>query len=312
MSVPADRAAELAAALEALPGVSRLTAVPALDGATVVVTGEVEAAATDPVVDMLLAAGVRSSDFTLGRLETVAPTVARTVTRDEFSWYEVLGEARRTSYPFARYFALMAVAGALAAVGVLEGNAILIVGAMAVSPDLLPVCALCVGLVGRRRGLAWRSLTTLALGLLLAAVVAGLLTVVLDVVGLDPRLHHQRIGGIGTLVSGVDQFTVLIALAAGIAGMLSFQTRASSAVGVAISVTTIPASAFVGVALALDIPDQAWSALAVLGLNVAALTVSGAATLAVERRAHTLLARRRQRATPSPSLPPAPRATTTD
>lgn len=296
LSVSSDRAFEVSGLLDRMPGVHRLAATPALDDATVVVTGEVDSAATDTVVDALLDAHIPPSDFTLGRLEVVAPTGGRRVAQEEFSWYEVLGEARRTSYPFARYFALMAVAGAIAAIGVMENNGILIVGAMAVSPDLLPVCALCVGIVGRRWRLAWRSFSTLVLGLLFAAVVAGVFTALLEMVDLEPRLHAESVSGIGTLVGGVDQFTVLIALAAGIAGMLSFQTRASAAVGVAISVTTIPASAFVGVAIALGVPDRAWTALAVLVINVVALALSGAATLLVERRAHAAIERRHARA----------------
>ena len=49
----------------------------------------------------------------------------------------------------------------------------------------------------------------------------------------------------------VSNETVVVALAAGVAGMLALETRASSGVGVAISVTTIPASAYVGVAAGL-------------------------------------------------------------
>lgn len=46
----------------------------------------------------------------------------------------------------------------------------------------------------------------------------------------------------------LDAETILVALAAGVAGMLAVETRASMGVGVAISVTTIPAAAFLGVA----------------------------------------------------------------
>ena len=42
----------------------------------------------------------------------------------------------------------------------------------------------------------------------------------------------------------VNDATVGVALAAGVAGMLALETRASSAVGVAISITTIPAAAY--------------------------------------------------------------------
>ena len=52
----------------------------------------------------------------------------------------------------------MFVAGVIGCYGVIDGNAILIVGAMAVSPDLLPITAIGVGVVGRRLGLAARAL----------------------------------------------------------------------------------------------------------------------------------------------------------
>ena len=59
----------------------------------------------------------------------------------------MLGQARRNARPVARYLVFMIVAGVIAAYGVIEVNSILIVGAMAVSPDVLPVTAACVGLV---------------------------------------------------------------------------------------------------------------------------------------------------------------------
>jgi hypothetical protein len=77
---------------------------------------------------------------------------------------------------------------------------------------------------------------------------------------------------------------VLIALAAGVAAMLSFETRASAAVGVAISVTTIPASAYLGVAIGGGGIDHAMGALVVLVINVSLLILSGTLTLLVQRR----------------------------
>ena len=75
-----------------------------------------------------------------------------------------MGQARANSRPLARYLALINVAAVIAALGVITSSSILIVGAMAVSPDLLPICATCVGLVGRRSRLARRSFVTLTLG----------------------------------------------------------------------------------------------------------------------------------------------------
>ena len=84
---------------------------------------------------------------------------------DGFAWVEVMGQARANSRPLARYLALINVAAVIAALGVIKSSSILIVGAMAVSPDLLPICATCVGIVAGRRGLALaRRSLTLTLG----------------------------------------------------------------------------------------------------------------------------------------------------
>jgi hypothetical protein len=76
---------------------------------------------------------------------------------------------------------------------------------------------------------------------------------------------------------------VLVAAAAGVAAMLSFETGASAAVGVAISVTTIPASAYLGVAIGGGGIDEAAGALVVLLINVGLLIVAGSLTLLVQR-----------------------------
>jgi Domain of unknown function (DUF389) len=65
--------------------------------------------------------------------------------------------------------------------------------------------------------------------------------------------------------------------------MLAFETRASAAVGVAISVTTIPAAAYAGVAAGLGEGEDFVRGLAVLGVNVTALLVTGTATLMAQR-----------------------------
>ena len=49
--------------------------------------------------------------------------------------------------------------------------------------------------------------------------------------------------------------------------------------------TTIPAAAFLGVALGIGELDQSLSALAVLGANIAMMLVGGSAALAIQRAA---------------------------
>ena len=65
--------------------------------------------------------------------------------------------------------------------------------------------------------------------------------------------------------------------------MLALETRASSGVGVAISVTTIPAVGYFGVAVGLGERDKAIGALGVLGANVAMMVVGAVGTLLLQR-----------------------------
>jgi len=61
------------------------------------------------------------------------------------------------------------------------------------------------------------------------------------------------------------------------------ETRAGAAVGVAISVTTIPAAAYLGVALGIGELRTSLSGLAVLAANIAMMLVGGSLALAIQR-----------------------------
>ena len=109
-------------------------------------------------------------------------------------WADLLGQAGEHARPVARYLIFMAVAGVIASYGVLYGNSILIVGAMAVSPDLLPITAICVGLILRRGRLVRRAFVTLAVGLGVAGLAAGVLTASLDLLDLSQQGSRSEPG----------------------------------------------------------------------------------------------------------------------
>lgn len=292
LAVEDHRADAVTEALKRTGGVHRIVALnPERSGTGVVLAADVMPAVADRVMELIREWEVGEADYLLTRQEVIAPAPhghGRFRGEEQFAWVEVMGEARLHSRPLGRYLALMAVAAVVAALGVITDNPILIVGAMAVSPDILPVCAACVGIVGRRWALAMRASTTLVLGLLLVAGVGCGLAAVLDATDVIDGALHLGAGGLQTLGT-TDYSTVLVALAAGVAAMLTFETRAATAVGVAISVTTIPASALLGVAIGLGDFDTAGGAAVVLAVNVTLLIVSGSITLAVQ----TWLARRR-------------------
>lgn len=273
--------AMVAERLDELDDVSRVRRIDATRPEHSIVSAAVRPRAVDTTLEEVRRLGVSDGDITLTRVEVVGsmrggPADASLV------WADVIGTAWLNARPIARYLAFMLVAGVIGGYGVVDNNSILIVGAMAVSPDLLPITAIGVGIVARRPALAGGAFLTLAVGLGLAALAAALSTFVQDQLDLIPSgFSIEETGVLGGLTSISDE-TIAVALVAGIAGMLALETRASSGVGVAISVTTIPAAAYLGVAAGLGELDTAVGSLGVLGANVSMMIVGAVATLALQ------------------------------
>jgi uncharacterized hydrophobic protein (TIGR00271 family) len=270
--------ANLARRLEALPGARHISLhADETDGASLV-TADLRANAADPALIALEELEIQPEDIALVRLDTIGSDADGS---SALVWADVLGSARLRARRPARYFALMAAAGVIASLAVMNNSATLIVGAMAIAPDLLPITAACTGIVLLRPQLVGRGLATLAAGLGTAWLFAVLVSVFLDRFELLPQgFSLQEFSAAQTHVNAT---TILVALAAGVAGMLAVETRTSSAVGVAISVTTIPAVAYLGVALGIGQLDTSLSALAVLAANVALMLIGGSLALATQR-----------------------------
>ncbi len=276
---------ELVGALKRTTGVHRVTSEPDACQKGWVVSADLSPVAADRVLSSLQGIGIDRDDYVIVRQDVIAPRfgpASLTHAEEGFSWAEVMGEARANSRPIARYVILMMVAGWLAALGVISSSSILIIGAMAVSPDLLPVCATCVGIVGKRLGLAGRAFGTLTFGMFLVMVVAAVVAIGLEAVGILDGPATDYLGGLRGLAE-VSYTTIMVAMAAGVAAILSFETRAAATVGVAISVTTMPASAFFGVAMGLGETSRAYGALEVLAINLVLLVATGTLTLAIQR-----------------------------
>lgn len=280
---PSARIARVAECVDAIPGSRHVLVMRDGSLGPGLVTADVTGDAADAALAALRELEVPSEDVELLRLDSIGPaSMSAHRPLGGVVWADLLSQAGANARPLARYVVFMAVAGVIAAFGVIYDNQILIVGAMAVSPDTLPVTATCTAVVLGRWRLAARALTTLTVGLVVAGVVAAAMTATL--------------GGLGLLVAGFDVAqrgleglqevnvsTPIVAFAAGVAAILALETRASAAVGVAISVTTIPASAFLGVAVGVGEAGEALGALAVLAINVVMLVAGGCLTLIVQR-----------------------------
>ncbi len=215
---------------------------------------------------------------------------------DSVVWEEVDTRTAGMTALSWTFLALTVLAMFIAMAGILQGNPILIVGAMIVGPDFGPVAGVCVAAVERRPRLAGRSLTALAGGFALGIALSVLTALTLRAAGAFPsRLVEapSHLPQAVALVTGPPGFfTFFVACCAGITGMVSLSTtRAGALIGVLVSVTTVPAAANFALALAYARWPTALGSAAQLGANIVTLLVAGTAWLAVQRG---VFARRRQ------------------
>jgi uncharacterized hydrophobic protein (TIGR00271 family) len=219
--------------------------------------------------------------------ELAAQAERREPSRANFSpiWEEAEARIRERGTYRPSWFALLAIAGIIGAVGILTNSQILIVGAMVVGPEYGAMIGVALGIDQRDAEPIRRGLNALFFGFLLAIVVTLLFSLVIRGFDLQPRAFEIGIRPVSDLIDSPNAFSVIVAVLAGIVGVVSLtEARASTLIGVFVSVTTIPAAADVGLALAFEDWGEARGALLQLLVNVVILIVVGAIGLRVQRR----------------------------
>ncbi|MGI5197514.1 DUF389 domain-containing protein [Streptomyces sp. CA-288835] len=199
---------------------------------------------------------------------------------DAVLWEHLADATHEESTLSVTYIAFITLATMIAACGVVLDNAILIVGAMAVGPEFGPLAGLCTALVRRTPRLALRSAIALLVGFAFAMGVTVLFSDFMDAVGLftEDRLESERPNT--AFVYAPDWFSFVVAVLAGTAGTLSLTSAKSGAlVGVAISVTTVPAAANAAVALSYGDTKQMVGSTEQLLLNLLGIILAGTLTL---------------------------------
>ena len=236
---------------------------------------------------------VEDIDSQISAVAIRAEKAAKGLPSDAVVWEEVQSQTSENVELSGSFLAFMVVATLIAAVGILTDQLILIIGAMVVGPEFGPLAGICVALVHKRRDLARRSLVALAVGFPVAILGSLVLSLALDATSLVPEGYSQQNHPFTDFISSPDEFSAIVAVLAGVAGVLSLTSAKSGAlVGVLISVTTIPAAATIGVAVALGDGQEGVGALAQLALNLCAIVLAGVTVLYLQRRLY--LRRKRQ------------------
>ncbi|MFJ6798661.1 DUF389 domain-containing protein [Streptomyces sp. NPDC091268] len=294
MITPTDRTDDVLAVISKTVGTTHLVVLPgaARDPRGDLVLCDVAREAGDELLQELRELGIDRDGsisvddvaLSLSKSADAAEEEAPGEGADAVLWEQLAEASHEESTLTITYAAFMILATMIAACGVVLDNAVLIVGAMAVGPEFGPLAGICTGLVRRAAKPTARSLVALLVGFASAIVATTLFSLAMD--GLD-LFHRGMLDDPRPNTSFIwqpDPFSFVVALLAGAAGVLSLTSSKSGAlVGVAISVTTVPAAANAAVALAYGEFAQMWGSAEQLLLNLLGIVLAGTVTLLAQK-----------------------------
>ena len=245
--------------------------------------------AVEPVLDSLREAGLDDSSYTVvveantvvsRKFEQLEAEYAEEKDEDQIARDELVAAADSLA-PSTRTYVIMTVVSALiATAGLLLDSPAVVVGSMVIAPLVGPAMAASVGTVVDDREMFARGLRLQIAGLLLAIGTAFVFAFAVREINLIPPLADvTAIPEVRERVAP-DFLSLIIAIGAGIAGIVSLTTGVSAAlVGVMISVALIPPAATVGIGLAWGQPMVSFSSAVLVLVNVLSINLSALVVL---------------------------------
>jgi uncharacterized hydrophobic protein (TIGR00341 family) len=164
------------------------------------------------------------------------------------------------------YLVLVALSTIVAAIGLVEDNVAVVIGAMVIAPLLGPNLALALGAALGDAGLIRKSLTTGAVGIGLAVVLSTVLGALWPFTVVSRELLAR---------TDVGFSSIALALAAGAAAVLSLTTGLPSVlVGVMVAVALLPPAAALGLTIGHGRLDLAAGAALLLAVNIVCINLA--------------------------------------
>ncbi|MDQ0986396.1 DUF389 domain-containing protein [Streptomyces sp. V2I9] len=292
--VPADTTDEVVDLLSSTVGTAHLVVLPgaARSPSGDVVMCDVAREAGDELIGALRRLGIdRSGSITMENMELTLSDHADRAEHeapgdgaDAVLWEELTEATHEESTFSVTYVSFLALATMLAACGVMLDNAVLIVGAMAVGPEFGPLAGISTALVQRAPRLVARSLWALVGGFAAAMLVTAGFAWLMDAFGLFERSMIDEERPNTGFIWHPDWMSFVVAFLAGIAGTLSLTSAKSGAlIGVAISVTTVPAAANAAVAFSYSDYQQTVGSGQQLLANLGGIVLAGTLTLLLQK-----------------------------
>jgi uncharacterized hydrophobic protein (TIGR00271 family) len=294
VTVPPDRTEAVRALFEHSAGTAHLAVLP---GASVAPPGDLVLAdvareSADELITALRELGIdrdggiamEAVDTAVSHAAEVAEKAAPGDASDAVVWEQVVRTTAADASLSVSYLAFLTIATLLAAIAVVNDSAVLVIGAMVLGPEFGPVAGLAVALVHRRRSIARTAAVTLVGGFAIAIALTTLAALAGRWLGwFGPEVLTTDRPQTG-FITAPDRWSLVVAVLAGVAGVLSLTSARSGAlVGVFISVTTVPAAGTMALGLALGSRTAFIEAAAQLIINLAGMLVAGVVTLLLQK-----------------------------
>ncbi len=269
-----------------------------------IVVADVAREATNEIVDRLVDLGIPEHGTI--QVEPVTTWVSRAgfdaerhtpgSSADAVIWADVTQRAYEESELNWTYLAFMTLATLLASIAIVVDSQVLVIGAMVLGPEFIPIAALGLALVRRRGTLFGLAARTLFVGFGVAITLTTLAALAARALGwiVTEDVTGERPGT--DFIYTPDKWSFIVALIAAAAGVLSLTSaKVGGLSGVFISVTTVPAAGNVALGLAFGAWDEVTGSAIQLALNISGMILAGWATLALQHLVWNRKARHRQR-----------------
>ncbi|CAB4683769.1 unannotated protein [freshwater metagenome] len=307
LACPTDLAAAALALFEADPTVSSLTiwrgasTKPAGD----VIWADIPRESANDLVTKLTDLGVQKSGTI--QLVPVATWISQSgldaersapgSSSDAVVWAEVVERAYDDTQLTWTYLSFMILATLLAAIAIVTDSIVLVIGAMVLGPEFTAIATLGLSIIKRRPNLLRQALRTLLIGFAVSIGVVAALALAAKGFGFITEVDVLKPRPGTEFIYSPNWWSFLVAVVAGAAGVLSLtSSRTNGLVGVFISVTTIPASGNIAIALVFGLWHEVIGSAAQLGINIGGMAIAGWLTLlfqqAVWARFNSRLAKR--------------------
>jgi uncharacterized hydrophobic protein (TIGR00271 family) len=175
---------------------------------------------------------------------------------------------------------LMGLSGVLVSVALLTDSVPVLIGAMLVAPAFPPLALLALTLVLGRWATARYALLAVATGLGIAVAMAALTTWFLNVAGIIPEYANLVRQELLEERVRPGWYSMVVALAAGTAGMLAaIRNRLDALIGTIAAVALVPAGGAAAIAFVAGDPGRTLGGAVLLVINVVLIVATGMTVL---------------------------------